>query len=318
MKRLQNQKGFGVASLIGTLIAFGFVSYGIMQMGIEAQKTTIYLKSKNFYEQLDVIKEALLAYQVDHIAAGEIDPNIFAPNWAALTPDYLPACPTTDNQNGKCRKAEHTLWGTTMTLKQVNLPTSTGIRGMNQLTIPLPPVTEAFKFEHDVHVAMLLKLPFAHFNKPANTITWQVRQVGEELQHDGLVRRTGDNSTLIGDWDVGGDFAITNTRDVTVRNSDGSQRSLTVGIPSVIAKHNERIDKPACPSGLSPSITTSIKGFFNETNVPIAFNNIGALRSYATENSTYWTIKLDYWADVQGVKTLLHDGEVLAELRCIP
>ena len=318
MKTLQNQQGFGMTSLIGTLIVFGFVSYGIMQMGIEAQKTTIYLKSKNFYEQLDVIKETLLAYQVDHIAAGEVDPNIFAPNWAALTPDYLPACSTTDNQNGECRKAEQTLWGTTMTLERVTLPLSTGWRGLNQLTIPLPPVTEAFKFEHDVHVATLLKLPFSHFDESANTITWQVRQVGEELQHDGLVRRTGDNSTLLGDWDVGGNFAITNARDVTVRNSDGSQRSLTVGIPIIIAKHDERIDKPACPSGLTPSLTTSLKSFYNETNPRFSFSNLGALRSYAIESSTYWTIKLDYWADVQGVNTQLHDGEIKVELRCIP
>ena len=316
MKTLQNQQGFGMTSLIGTLIAFGFVSYGIMQMGIEAQKTTIYLKSKNFYEQLDVIKEVLLAYQVDHIAAGEVDPNIFAPNWAALTPDYLPACSTTDNQNGKCRKAEQTLWGTTMTLERVTLPLSTGWRGLNQLTIPLPPVTEAFKFEHDVHVATLLKLPFAHFDESANTITWQVRQVGEELQHDGLVRRTGDNTTLLGDWDVGGTFAITNASDVTVRNSDGSQRSLAAGPTYLVAKHDERINKHKCPTGLTPEIITGPKGLFNETNVPVAFNNVGAQRSYTVPSSTYWTIKLDYYANIQGTTQILHDGEINVVLVC--
>lgn len=316
MKTSRHQQGLGMTSLIGTLIAFGFVSYFIMQMGIEAKKTTIYLKSKNFYEQLDVIKEALLAHQVDHIAAGEIDPDIFANGWGDLTPDYLPECSTADNQNGKCRKAEQTLWGTTMTLEQLNLPTPTGIRGMNQLTIPLPPVTEAFKFEHDVHVAMLLKLPFAHFNESANTITWQVRQVGEELQHDGLVRRTGDNSTLLGDWDVGGNFAITNVRDVTVRNSDGSQRSLAAGPTYLVAKHNERINKHKCPTGLNPEIITGPKGLFNESNAMIAFNSIGAQRSYAMSSSTYWTVKLDYYTDIQGSPQLLHDGEINVVLVC--
>ncbi len=316
MKTLKTQKGFGIASLIGALIAFGFVGYLIMQAGIETKKAAIYLKSKNFYEQLDVIKEALLAYQVDRIAMGEIDPDIFANSWDDLTPLYLPECSTTDNQNGKCRKAEHTLWNTTMVLEQVNNTTSAGIRGMNQLIIPLPPISDDFKFEHNAHVSMLLKLPFAVYDDDANTITWQVRKIGDELQHDGLVRRSGDNSTLTGDWDVGGDFAITNVKDVTLLNSDGTQRSLAVGDTYLVAQHDDRIYKHSCPSGLSPEIVTGVKGVFNETNISTAFNNVGSLRSYAIESSEYWTIKLDYYAETDGVPDLLHDGEVNIVLVC--
>lgn len=315
MKR-HTQQGFGIVSLIGTLIAFGLLSYFIMQMGIETQKATIYAKSKNFYEQLDVIKEALLAYQVDKITEGEFDPDIYVPNWAALTPNYLAQCSSADNLAGKCRQAEQTLWGDTMTLMRVTQSTYP-FWSMNEITIPLPPVTDAFKFEHDVHLATLLKLPFAKYDESANTITWQVRKVGEELQHDGLVRRSGDNSTLTGDWDVGGNFAITNAKAVTVRNSDGTQRRLGAGIVStIIAKHNQRINKHSCPSGLTPGITTAIKGLYNETNPRLPFNNIGALRTYSVENSRYWTIKLDYWVEVQGAITPLHDGDINVQLIC--
>jgi len=315
---LQRQQGLGMVSMLGVLIAFGFISYFIMQMGVETKKATIYAKSKNFYSQLDVIKEALLAYQIDKITQGNVDPIIFAPNWAALVPHYLPNCSTANSNDGKCRKAEHTLWGATMELTRVTLPLPTGFRGLNQIVIPLPPMTAAFKFEHDVHVATLLKLPFAHYDSAANTVTWQVRQVGEELQHNGLVRRSGDNSKLTGDWDVGGNFAITNAKDVMVRNSDGSQRSLSVGIPPVIAKHGQRIDKPACPTGLKPTITTSIKGVFNETTSDIAFTNVGSQRSYTVNRRGYWIVMLDYWAEVQNMTTLLHDGEVNVQLTCQP
>jgi hypothetical protein len=318
MKTLHNQQGFGMVGMLSALILFGLISYGLTVAGTEAKKTAIYMKSKNFYEQLDVIKEALLAYQVDKITEGEVDPYIFAPNWAALTPSYLPGCSTADNQAGKCRKAEQTLWGNTMTLVMIDVPTPTGIRGANQLTIPLPPKTEAFAFEHDVHLSTLLKLPFAKYDDVANTITWQVRKVGEELQHDGLVRRSGDNSTLTGDWDVGGGFAITNVKDVTIRNSDGSQRSIGAGVIRVFsARHGERVNKHKCPTGLTPDIIVARKAESAQSSAN-NLNSITQVKAYATSSGNNWIIGLDYYAQLQSNPSwiLLHDGEVVVMLTC--
>jgi len=315
---LQRQQGLGMVSMLGVLIAFGFISYFIMQMGVETKKATIYAKSKNFYSQLDVIKEALLAYQIDKITQGNVDPIIFAPNWAALVPHYLPNCSTANSNDGKCRKAEHTLWGATMELTRVTLPLPTGFRGLNQIVIPLPPMTAAFKFEHDVHVATLLKLPFAHYDSAANTVTWQVRQVGEELQHNGLVRRSGDNSKLTGDWDVGGNFAITNAKDFTVRNSDGSQRSIGSGvIRAFSAHHGDRVKKHKCPGNFIPDIVVGRK---SESALSSSknFNSISQGKAYATSSGNDWIIGLDYYTQLQSGPdwVLLHDGEVNALLTC--
>ena len=315
---LQRQQGLGMVSMLGVLIAFGFISYFIMQMGVETKKATIYAKSKNFYSQLDVIKEALLAYQIDKITQGNVDPIIFAPNWAALVPHYLPNCSTANSNDGKCRKAEHTLWGATMELTRVTLPLPTGFRGLNQIVIPLPPMTAAFKFEHDTHVATLLKLPFAHYDSAANTITWQVRKVGEELQHDGLVKRSGDNSTLTGDWDIGGKFSITNAKDITVRNSDGTHRRLGSGVVQVsTVTHNSRIKKHSCPDGLIPRISTAFKGVFSgPEGGENSTQSISEMRSYFTPTGKYWNIGLDYYANIGYKQVLKHDGEVEVSQLC--
>ncbi len=319
MKTLHYQKGMGMAGLIGTLIAFAFVSYFIMQMGVEAKKATIYNNSKNFYEQLDVIKEALLAYQSDKIAQGELTTNTFPIGFSDLIGDYLPDCSTVDYQAGKCRPANYTPWGTQIDLtRQTQYIPAKGWTPYNRIIITLPPVTEAFKFEHDVHVATLLKLPFAKFDDTANTITWEVRRVGEELQHDGLVRRSGDNSTLTGDWDVGGDFAITNAKDVTVRNSDGSQRRLGAGIVRVsTATHDTRIKKHSCPSGLSPRISTAVKSIFSGTEGgDNQTQSISEIRSYFTESGSYWKVGLDYYANIGTKQVLKHDGEIEVSQLC--
>jgi hypothetical protein len=319
MKTLHNQKGFGMASLIATLIAFGFVGYFIMQMGVEAKKATIYSNSKNFYEQLDVIKEALLAYQSDKIAQGALTTNTFPIGFSDLIGDYLPDCSTVDHNAGKCRPANYTPWGNQIALtRQTQYIPAKGWVPYSRIIITLPPATDAFKFEHDVHVATLLKLPFAKYNESANTITWEVRRVGEELQHDGLVRRSGDNSTLLGDWDVGGNFAITNARDVTIRNSDGSQRSVGAGVIRVFsARHGERIKKHKCPTGLTPDIIVARKAESAQSSAN-NLNSITQVKAYATSSGSNWIIGLDYYAQLQSNPSwiLLHDGEVVAMLTC--
>lgn len=101
-----------------------------------------------------------------------------------------------------------------------------------------------------------------------------------------------------------------------MRNSDGGQRSLAAGNQMLVATHNQKINKHKCPSTLSPEIITSIKGLFNKTDPTISFANLSASRSYVAEAANYWTVKLDYWADVNGETTLLHDGEVSVQLIC--
>lgn len=319
MKTLQNQKGFGIGSMIAVLIAIGVLSYFLMQAGVETKKAIVYANSKNFYEQLDATKDAILAYQVDKNAAMAILPNTFPSGFSDLIPNYLPDCSTANQKAGNCRHASYTPWGSKISLtRQTQHITGRGYMPYNRIVIPLPPVTGGFKFEHDVQVSTLLKLPFARYSPTANTITWEVRRIGEESQHDALVRRSGDDSTLLGDWDVGGKFAITNAKDVTVRNSDGSQRSLSVGNSFIVAKHNQRIKKHKCPTGLTPAIVTSIKGIFNASNPTIPLNNIGAQRGYSVSSGRYWTVKLDYWTDIKGKKTFKHDGEVNVQLICQP
>lgn len=319
MKTLHYQKGMGMAGMIATLIIFGVISYGIMQFGIAAKKATIYNNSKNFYEQLDVIKEALLAYQSDKIAQGELTTNTFPIGFSDLIGDYLPDCSTVDHSAGKCRPANYTPWGNQISLtRQTQYIPVKGWIPYNRVIITLPPVTDAFKFEHDVQVATLLKLPFAKFNSGANTITWEVRRVGEELQHDGLVRRSGDNSTLLGDWDVGGNFAITNAKDLTLRNSDGSQRSVGAGVIRVFsARHGERVKKHKCPTGLTPDIIVARKAESAQSSAN-NLNSITQVKAYATSSGSNWIIGLDYYAQLQSNPSwiLLHDGEVVAMLTC--
>ncbi|WP_338726597.1 hypothetical protein V8687_03915 [Shewanella baltica] len=316
MTNLHRQRGFGVASMLGVVLALGAFGFFLMELSTIVQTQSIKSKGKMFYAQIADIRNAIRMHQVDKIAQGQSGIYLFPAGWNDLVPNYLPDCSTTDNQAGRCRIPSQTGWGGVIALTRV--AATVLAPSHNLIVIPLPPVNAEFKFEHDVHVSELLQLPFARYNESANTVSFQVHRNGDELEHDGLVKRSGDDSTLTGDWDVGGNYAITNVKDVIVRNSDGSQRSLAAGTVAMVAKHDQRIDKHKCPSGLTPDIVTGIKGMFNTTTIPIVFQNISASRSYTVASSAYWTVKLDYFAEFEGIMTELHDGEVNVTLICKP
>jgi len=276
-----------------------------------------------FYQQLEYITKQVNAYQVDQIAQGwpPSSAAVFPNTWSDLQPAYLPNCSTTDNNAGKCRKPEQTPWGTSMLMTKINSPVPPSVtpRYRLQIQIPFPNATsDATQLEHQAVLESLGRFPGSEFNEATNSLFVWIERIDSGVQQDALVKRSGDDSTLTGDWDVGGNFAITNAKDFTIRNSDGSQRSVGTGVVrAFVGKHNERVNKHKCPENLTPSIIVSIKSIFAQNNAN-NINTISQSKTYATENSTYWTLGLDYYAQLQGSSTwtLQHDGEISAFLIC--
>jgi hypothetical protein len=208
-----------------------------------------------------------------------------------------------------------------MLMTKINSPVPPSVtpRYRLQIQIPFPNATsDATRLEHQAVLETLSRFPGSEFNEASNSLFVWVDRIDSGVQQDALVKRSGDDSTLTGDWDVGGNYAITNAKDVTIRNSDGSQRSVGTGVVrAFVGKHNERVNKHKCPANLTPSIIVSIKSIFAQNNAN-NINTISQSKTYATESSTYWTLGLDYYAQLQGSSTwtLQHDGEISAFLIC--
>lgn len=320
MRTLQHQKGFAniVMLIVGLSMLMYLMMYGQQRFKIVQIQNVI----KPFYQHLDHIKNQVNAYQIDQIAQGwpPSSAAVFPNAWSNLQPAYLPNCSTTDNNAGKCRKPEQTPWGTSMAMTRISSPIPSSLlpRYRLQIQIPLPNATsDATRLEHQAVLELFGRFPGSEYIEASNSLIVWIDRIDTGVQQDALVKRSGDDSTLTGDWDVGGNYAITNAKDFTIRNTDGSQRRLGAGtVSTVTAKHNQRITKHTCPVGLTPAITTSIKGIFNETDPNFSFANVGSSRSYTVNSSTYWTVKLDYLATVNGVVSERHDGEVIVQLIC--
>ncbi|WHF58030.1 hypothetical protein OCF84_22065 (plasmid) [Shewanella xiamenensis] len=317
----KRQRGF--ANIVIMIVGLSVLTMLIMHWQQRSKIMRIQAQVTPFYQNLEYITKQVNAFQIDQIAQGwpPSSAAVFPNTWSDLQPAYLPNCSTTDNNAGKCRKPEQTPWGTSMLMTKINSPVPPSVtpRYRLQIQIPFPNATsDATRLEHQAVLETLSRFPGSEFNETSNSLFVWVDRIDSGVQQDALVKRSGDDSTLTGDWDVGGNYAITNAKDVTIRNSDGSQRSVGTGVVrAFVGKHNERVSKHKCPANLTPSIIVSIKSIFAQNNAN-NINTISQSKTYATENSTYWTLGLDYYAQLQGSSTwtLQHDGEISAFLIC--
>ena len=315
--QIRKQRGF--AQIVMLLITLSVISYLLIYWEQNSQVYRITAAAKPFYKQLEYVKQQVDSFQIDRISAGW-SPNssaTFPSSWSELQPSYLPSCSTSDNNAGRCRKPEQTPWGSVMQFHRINAGSISNPRWRVRIRIPLPPDNNATRLEHLAYFELFSRFPGSLYNSSRNEIEVWIDRVDSGLQQEALVKRSGDDSTLTGDWDIGGNFSITNAKGVYVRNSDGSQRRLGSGVlDSFTAHHGERVNKHRCPSGLTPDIQVSIKGIYN-LGSPTLFENVSSTRAYIDESSTYWTVNLDYYANVNGTSTELHDGEINVQVLCV-
>lgn len=304
-------------SLYEMLIVMLIISIGLMTfipLYFEKMKKE---EAHEYARYINSVVDALQRYQYHSVTVELVNPGspLSWPNdleglMANYTGLFWTPCSEAEQAQSLCKRPDRILWTTTKLgyrTKQVM-----GASSIAYLTVTMPPQNTP---EYHQWLGPLGRLPHARILSGGN-VEIKIQDVMLSKTYRDFLKRDGSN-TLTDDWDVGGDFAIVNAKDVTVRNSDGTQRSLA-GTEFIVANHNDHINKHACPSGLTPSIITSVKGVFNETSVPTPLNNLGAIRSYSIDDPAGdgWIVQLDYWADVKNVKTLLHDGEVNVQLIC--
>lgn len=131
----------------------------------------------------------------------------------------------------------------------------------------------------------------------------------EFLRKDGSVHLTQD-------WDVGGQFGITNTRDLTIRNIDGSQTRVSNKLTDIYTvEHGEWLSKPKCPNGLMAEVNPTI----TSVDFHPSYDLTGSQRAYVIqETSTQWQFGLDALAvhKSSGTKRFLNGGVITAFVQC--
>ncbi|MGF1907718.1 type II secretion system protein, partial [Aliivibrio salmonicida] len=245
---------------------------------------------------------------------------IFPSQLSDLEGDYVPTCTEADNQEGMCFRYNQTPWGEIAdsdyaVIGVPNALTPTHYRA--ELTLNLPDKNnEALGFDRDVTLQLFAQMPNVIYDDTANTIILRIDRPDKAFAYESLVKRSGDDSTLLGDWDVGGEYAITNVKDITIKNSNGTQTVISDGLVNVFSvKHDDIVDRPNCPKGKESIINLMI----GEITTPKEHTSTGRIRAYLKSTSaTQWRVGLDniIKRDRDGVVQINHSGYLTAITQC--
>lgn len=319
---MRKQQGF--ASVVALLIVGATLIIGIQQWSMYKVKQHIIANNQSFYHRVLFLKTQFHAFANDQYLSG-ININtqfIFPSQLSDLEGDYVPTCTEADNQEGMCFRYNQTPWGEIAdsdyaVIGVPNALTPTHYRA--ELTLNLPDKNnEALGFDRDVTLQLFAQMPNVIYDDTANTIILRIDRPDKAFAYESLVKRSGDDSTLLGDWDVGGDHAITNAKDYTIKNDDGSQTAISNRLVSIYtASHEDWIDYPQCPTGQEPTITPTISSIESEDDYTL----LGSQRAYVILNDTAnkkWQVGLDIAAKKSGETkpTFLHTGGISVFVQC--
>ncbi|GAL27729.1 hypothetical type IV pilin PilA [Vibrio variabilis] len=176
---------------------------------------------------------------------------------------------------------------------------------------------DLFKTQYNAMHEFLSPISGMTWDDTTNTMTYRIDKADLAFAFDGLVKRSGDDSWLLGDWDVGGRFAITNVRDITIADDSGGQISVSDKLTIIqTGQHGDWVNKPRCPPGQAPELFPSIV----EASVGSDYTSTGSQKAYKlAENTTQWQLGLDVIVtrNSDGQRMPLHNGVINALMQCI-
>ena len=311
------QGGFGLMETVLALSLTAIILVTVIPLGIR------YYQQKQVDEFVANIKHLVTQIQLyqyhktsrEGVTSDPMKPGYFEgwpASFDALMTDYGSAfvefCGPTNESSGACIRPD-TLPFTTEKLTFEELPGYP-----NKLFLIVPTGT----FPNDGPRARwgrpLLSIPDT-LVRPDGNIQISLRPLTKSIMYDEFLRKDG-SVHLTQDWDVGGQFGITNTRDLTIRNIDGSQTRVSNKLTDIYTvEHGEWLSKPKCPNGLMAEVNPTI----TSVDFHPSYDLTGSQRAYVIqETSTQWQFGLDALAvhKSSGTKRFLNGGVITAFVQC--
>ena len=320
--KIQRRKQGGFASIVGLIIVAAALIIGVMEWSTMMTQKRIKDNVDSFYNRIVFLNTQFHAFANDRYLAGMgiNTQHIFPFQLSDLEGNYIPLCSEADNVKGFCFKYNQTPWGEIAEADYVVTPLPSVITPTHyraELTLTLPNKDDdALKFDREATLQLFAQMPNIIYDEPNNKIILRIERPDKAFAYESLVKRSGDDSTLLGDWDVGGNHAITNVKDVTIRNRDGSQQLVSTGLVKILqVNHGDFIDKPKCPEHQQPDLTLSI----HTVTIPSKYTLTGSIKPFRfSETATQWRAGLEIRVVINstGKADIIHTGHLTAFVQC--
>ncbi|WP_210459970.1 pilus assembly FimT family protein, partial [Vibrio crassostreae] len=199
MHRRNKQRGFIIISM---MVVFGFLSLVGIQWANMQEKRNVQANANSFYHHVLHLRQQIHAYTARQFQKGiAIDQSaLFPSRLDSLVPEFYAPCQAADNAAGRCKPYDQTPWGkinnSDYRIVGVGGTPSNPDFYRAELDIKLPPASDdAYKYERAATLSLFSKIPSIVFDEPNNLITLRIDRPDKAFAYDGLVKRSGDDST---------------------------------------------------------------------------------------------------------------------------
>ncbi|MFA0054250.1 type II secretion system protein [Vibrio echinoideorum] len=324
----KNQRGFTLIELSMVIVILSFIMLGLFKYNDVLQKN---VDRDGFVEVLGHMIESAQGWQLEYVKKHDLA-------WLSYNnteiwdtwPDSLDAlidsphytfssCSKAQEVQERCLRGDAVYWsGRHVTQQKAINPHTLGYA--YYFIIPLAELAPGGSAgnqdwaQYNQILSPLLKRGAERLTN--NDVRIEVPVLQDAFAYSDMVWRNG-SKTLTADWDIGGDYGITNAKDYLIAASDGSQISVSKRLVTIEAvAHSQSIRKPTCSKGLSPALMLN----FSEVPTDYAYDSLVSFKAYIqNQTSSAWTVGIDTVARNVNTKKLekIHMGKATALVRCI-
>jgi prepilin-type N-terminal cleavage/methylation domain-containing protein len=318
----RQQRGFGLLEVVIGIALLAAVAAWAVPQYLEKKKDEA---AESFARDIRFLVDQVHQYQYHKVTKEGKNPNSTG-SWPAAVLDVMTEypgdfwnnCTVAAEQDGKCRRPDSVPWSNAKITSQVFFNILVSNSANLVLLIPTHTLVSDTR-EWTRWTASLMRLPGAQMD-PNGDVGIILRSSTLALMFDNIVMRNGQ-ATLTDDWDVGGDSAITNVKDITLAGKNAFNADVQVPVSDKLyysrtVRHGDWVTKPSCANGTSPDINLAIG---EKVVNPKYHEYLGAERPYILANATdRWQIGLEITArdNNTGRVVRLTDGTVVAIIGC--
>lgn len=291
----RQQRGLALLDVLFAIALLGLVLAGYVRFqAIQKEKHA----AADYRSRIEHVIEALQKYQYQqHTATPPVDVIDEFPMLLndLMTPEeqFWINCSDAQEAARNCIQPDYVPWTTqsiTYEAGRKSITVGADVRDIAyaEMTFPLSPATIAPTYRAK-WATELLKVPYAKEDSAGDIVITVYDPLISQL-YDEFLQRDG-SVMLTDDWDVGGDYGITNTQELTIANSDGTQKIVSQGLVDIYTvEHGDWVMKPSCPDSTFPQIALGIGNIYINKD----FELTGSQKPYLlSERTDAWQVGLE-------------------------
>ncbi|WP_133638271.1 hypothetical protein [Photobacterium lutimaris] len=218
------------------------------------------------------------------------DMDAFPSSWNDLiNGGYIDAC---DNTTGLCADYRYLPWGDGANGQLITLTRRADSYGYPEVELSFSLTSESHIERQRVIRSHISSIPSYQEDGSTGQVTYRVQRPGSALTLENFVKTDG-STPMTDHWDFGTDYYIDNVADMSLAGV--TDRTVVTGLlkagsVAVSSSAGAQVQKPSCPTGYTPEITTHFIGLGGNS----VYTEVGNIDTWPSDSGSNWNVHVRF------------------------